>query len=258
MNMNENQLNNSMEAVENMDMNKQVFEKDSELASDTEDVLHEFANPNAVIEEVTGCETVLIRDKNPNDNRLLFHKKGKEQEKKTRTVAEEESHYKVLRIIEDGSVALVKGHNSTWPEKTKKQIWGKKLTIERFTNEANFLVDDSLFLLSKDERRIGTYVEKLKLLLDEVKADMPNPASRNTGDVLGGIFSISKPNQVDVKNPTKAVNKEEHLKKGEHLKSEREKAIKVKAKAMKVFGYCQEKTNKHTKTTCPKNPKARK
>ncbi|GJR11648.1 hypothetical protein Tco_0794300 [Tanacetum coccineum] len=107
---------------------------------------------------------------------------------------------------------------------------GKKLTIERLTNEANFLVDDSLFLLSKDERRMGTYVEKLKILLDEVKADMPNPASRNTGDVIGG----------------------------ERLKSEREKAIKVKAKAMKVCGYCQEKTNEHTKTTCPKNPKTRK
>ncbi|GJR11646.1 hypothetical protein Tco_0794298 [Tanacetum coccineum] len=53
MNMNENQLNNSMEAVENMDMNKQVFEKDNELESDTKDVLHEFANPNAVIEKVT-------------------------------------------------------------------------------------------------------------------------------------------------------------------------------------------------------------
>ncbi|GJU65131.1 hypothetical protein Tco_1246966 [Tanacetum coccineum] len=55
LNMNENQLNNFMKAVENMDLNKQVFEKDNELESDTEDVLHEFANPNAVIEEVTDC-----------------------------------------------------------------------------------------------------------------------------------------------------------------------------------------------------------
>ncbi|GKC51122.1 hypothetical protein Tco_1073867 [Tanacetum coccineum] len=120
------------------------------------------------------------------------------------------------------------------------------------------VTDDSLFLLSKDEGRMGTYVEKLKILLDEVKADMPNPPSRNTGDVIGGIFSISKPNQVDVKNLTKAVNKGEHLKKGERLKSEREKALKVRAKAMKVCGYCNAKTNEHTKTTYPNNPKARK
>ncbi|GJR89286.1 FAR1-related sequence 5-like protein [Tanacetum coccineum] len=64
----------------------------------------------------------------------------------------------------------------------------KNLTIERLTNEANVLVDDCLFLLSKDEEKMGTYVENLKKLLDEVKADMPNPPSRNTGDVIGGIF----------------------------------------------------------------------
>ncbi|GJV91735.1 FAR1-related sequence 5-like protein [Tanacetum coccineum] len=58
MNMNENQLNNFMEAVENMDLNKQVFEKDNELESDTEDVLQEFANPNAVIEEVIVDEAI--------------------------------------------------------------------------------------------------------------------------------------------------------------------------------------------------------
>ncbi|GKB15628.1 hypothetical protein Tco_0849551 [Tanacetum coccineum] len=38
------------------------------------------------------------------------------------------------------------------------------------------------------------FVEKLKVLKDEVKADVPNPPSRNIGDVIGGIFSISKPN----------------------------------------------------------------
>nr|GEY73680.1 protein FAR1-related sequence 5-like [Tanacetum cinerariifolium] len=103
----------------------------------------------------------------------------------------------------------------------------KNLTIERLTNEANFLVDDSLFLLSKDKGKMGAYVEKLKILLDEMKADMPNPPSRNTGDVIGGIFSITKPNQIAVQNPTKTVNKGEHLKKGERLKSEREKSLKV-------------------------------
>ncbi|GKE01238.1 hypothetical protein Tco_1389221 [Tanacetum coccineum] len=108
---------------------------------------------------------------------------------------------------------------------------GKNVTIERLTNEAIFLVDDCLFLLSKDEGKMGDFVEKLKLLKDEVKADVPNPPSRNTGD---------------------------ELKRGELLKSEREKALKVRAKPMKVCGYCNEKTNEHTKTTCPKNPKARK
>nr|GEW75956.1 protein FAR1-related sequence 5-like [Tanacetum cinerariifolium] len=112
--------------------------------------------------------------------------------------------------------------------------------------------DDSLFLLSKDEGNMGAYVEKMKILLDEVKADMPNPPSRNTGDVIGGIFSITKPNQIAMQNPKKAVNK------GEHLNSEREKALKVEKKKLRVCGFCKEKTNEHTKITCPLNPKAKK
>ncbi|GKF80234.1 hypothetical protein Tco_0238836, partial [Tanacetum coccineum] len=115
-----------------------------------------------------------------------------------------------------------------------------------------------LFLLSKDEGKMGTYVENLKKLLDDVKADMPNPPSRDTGDVIEGIFSITKTNEIEVQNPTKAVNKGEHLKKGERLKSEREKAITGAKKKVRPCGVCKVKTNEHTKTTCPLNPKARK
>ncbi|GJZ65247.1 hypothetical protein Tco_0621943 [Tanacetum coccineum] len=148
-------------------------------------------------------EQSIIRDKKPNDNRALNTKKGKEQEKKTGTVAETVRDY-------------------------------------------------------KDEGKMGAFVEKLKVLMEEVKVDVLNPPSRNTGYVIGGIFSISKLNQIVVQNPTKAVNKGEHLKKGERLKSEREKSLKVRAKKLKVCSYCKEKTNEHTKTTCPLNPKAKK
>ncbi|GKE25628.1 hypothetical protein Tco_1441012 [Tanacetum coccineum] len=97
-----------------------------------------------------------------------------------------------------------------------------------------------------------------KIGLQNVKADMPNPPSRDTGDVIEGIFSIKKTNEIEVQNPTKAVNKEEHLKKGERLKSEREKAITGAKKKVRPCGFCKVKTNEHTKTTCPLNPKARK
>ncbi|GJY14883.1 FAR1-related sequence 5-like protein [Tanacetum coccineum] len=100
-----------------------------------------------------GCETVIVRDKAANAYRILNAKKGKEQEKEIGTVAETVIDYK---------------------------IWGKNVTIERLTNEANFLVDDCLFLLSEDEGKMGSFVEKLKILMDEVKADLRNPPSRNT------------------------------------------------------------------------------
>nr|GFA64555.1 zinc finger, SWIM-type [Tanacetum cinerariifolium] len=42
---------------------------------------------------------------------------------------------------------------------------------------------------------------------------------------------------------------------GEQRESGREIAMKSKAKKAQKCGYCVEKTNKHTKTTCPLNPK---
>ncbi|GKD43711.1 hypothetical protein Tco_1268356, partial [Tanacetum coccineum] len=41
-----------MEVVKQIDLNKQVVESDNELETDTEDVLLEVADPDAVIEEV--------------------------------------------------------------------------------------------------------------------------------------------------------------------------------------------------------------
>ncbi|GJZ88949.1 hypothetical protein Tco_0660731 [Tanacetum coccineum] len=56
-----------------------------------------------------------------------------------------------------------------------------------------------------------------------------------------------------VNNLQKASNK--GGRRGERRKSEREIAMKDKAKRARKCGYCAEKTNKHTKTTCPLNPK---
>ncbi|GJT18797.1 regulation of nuclear pre-mRNA domain-containing protein 1B [Tanacetum coccineum] len=221
-----------------------------------------------------GCENFVIRDNKPNENKSLFHKKkqqkGKEKEKETQTVGQTARDYKVLLNIEDGSVnrdikvipkqyILRRWTRDIIPPdlRRKENRYGEKnVNIQRLTNEANFLVDDTLFLLSKDEEKMGTYVTNLKKLLDDVKTDMPNPPSRDT--VIEDVFSVKQTNDVQVKNPTKAVNKGEHLKKGERLKSEREKAIKVAKKKARPCGFCKEVTNEHTKLTCPLNPNARK
>ncbi|GJV77624.1 FAR1-related sequence 5-like protein [Tanacetum coccineum] len=200
-----------------------------------------------------GCETVIIRDKKPNENKSLFHKKGKkgkEQEKKTGTVGETAKDYKVISL-ESQMINL---------ESQEVHIESHVISLESHVlrNIEDGSVTYTLFLLSKDEGKMGTYVENLKKLLDEVKSDMPNPPSRDTGDVIGAIFSITKPDQIGVQNPTKAMNKGEHLKKGEGLKSKREKALTVAKKKVRPCGFCEEMTNEHTKTTCPLNPKARK
>ncbi|GJS81757.1 zinc finger, SWIM-type containing protein [Tanacetum coccineum] len=129
----------------------------------------------------------------------------------------------------------------------------KDEAIEKLTNEANYVVDECLFLLRKDEEQLKQFVEKLENIKKEIQVKLPNPPSQKTGDVIEDIYAIKKPNQNLVNNPQKASNK--GGRRGERRKSGREIAMKAKAKRARKCGYCAEITNKHTKTTCPLNPK---
>ncbi|GJW27919.1 hypothetical protein Tco_0044794 [Tanacetum coccineum] len=51
--MDENQLDDVMEVVKQMNLNKQFIESENEFESDTEDAIPETTDPDAVIEEVT-------------------------------------------------------------------------------------------------------------------------------------------------------------------------------------------------------------
>nr|GEV16419.1 hypothetical protein [Tanacetum cinerariifolium] len=74
-----------------------------------------------------------------------------------------------------------------------------------------------------------------------------------TGDVIEDIYAVKKPQQNDVNNLQRARNK--GGRRGERRKSGREIALKAKTKQiMKCLCY-GEKTNNHTKSTCPSNPK---
>nr|GEV20685.1 FAR1 DNA binding domain-containing protein [Tanacetum cinerariifolium] len=79
-----------------------------------------------------------------------------------------------------------------------------------------------LVFVKKDEEQLKQFVEKLENIKKEIQVKVPNPPYQKTG---------------------------------ERRKSGREIAMKAKAKRARKRGYCVEKTNKHTKTTCPLNPK---
>ena len=143
----------------------------------------------------------------------------------------------------------------------KRNRYGEKnVEVERLTNEANSVVDDCLFRLSNNVEKMGNFVEKLKILKTEVEAEVPNPPSSKTGDVIGEHYAIANPEERIVNNPTRVPNKGNITEKerNKRRKSEREKALGVKKKQMKECGFCGVKTNLHTKTTCPDNPKRRK
>nr|GEU58044.1 hypothetical protein [Tanacetum cinerariifolium] len=107
--------------------------------------------------------------------------------------------------------------------RNKNRYGEKDEAIEKLTNEANFVVDECLFLLRKEKEQLKQFVENLENIKKEIQVKVPNLPSQKMGDVIEDIYAIKKPKQNLVNNPQKARNKEE--------------------------------TNKHIKTTCLLNPK---
>nr|GEV26592.1 hypothetical protein [Tanacetum cinerariifolium] len=184
-----------------------------------------------------GCEIVKVRDKRASAYSTLNTNKEKEVVQQKEYVVE----YKRRDIIPP---AL---------RRNKNRYGEKNETIEKLTNKANYVVDECLFLLSKDEGMLETFVKQLKTIKQEVQVQVLKPLLQKTCDVIEDIYVIEKTQQNDVNNPQRARNK--GGRRGERRKSGREIALKAKTKQIQKCLYCEEKTNKHTKSTCPSNPK---
>nr|GEV05066.1 hypothetical protein [Tanacetum cinerariifolium] len=233
-----------------------------------------------------GCEIVKVRDIRAGAYRTLYKEEGKE------TVIQEKDKvedYKVVHNPEDGSVECTCRHFLRYgflcrhvfcvlkncnieviPKIYILRRWRRDLippalrrntnryrekdeAIENLTNEANFVVDECLFLLRKDKEQLKQFVEELENIKKEIQVKVPNPHSQKMGDVIKDIYAIKNLKQNLVNNPQKASNK--GGRRGERIKSGREITMKAKAKRARKCGYCAKKTNKHTKTTCPLNTK---
>ncbi|GJY43097.1 FAR1-related sequence 5-like protein [Tanacetum coccineum] len=69
--------------------------------------------------------------------------------------------------------------------RNKRNMYGEKnVVVENFSYEETSIVDHCVHLLSKDEPRLGAFVEKLKLLKKNVETDCLNPPSKNKTDNL--------------------------------------------------------------------------
>nr|GEU57469.1 hypothetical protein [Tanacetum cinerariifolium] len=100
--------------------------------------------------------------------------------------------------------------------------------------------------LRRNKNRYGEKNETIKKLTNEANYV-------KTGDVIEDKYAVEKPQQHDVNNLQRARNK--GGRRGERRKSGREIALKAKTKQIRKCLRCGEKTNNHTKSTCPSNPK---
>ncbi|GKD12885.1 hypothetical protein Tco_1197292 [Tanacetum coccineum] len=125
--------------------------------------------------------------------------------------------------------------------RNKRNIYGEKnVVVKNFANEATSIVDHCVHLLSKDEPRLGAFVEKLKSLKKEVEADCPNPPSKNKTDNVEQLVRVPKSSVVYVNNPTVGSTKG---RKKLGIKGGKEKAIEKSLKgrnSCSLCGACQE------------------
>nr|GEY09644.1 hypothetical protein [Tanacetum cinerariifolium] len=92
--------------------------------------------------------------------------------------------------------------------------------------------DNHKKLVTVYEGVLATFMEQLKTIKQEFQVQVPKPPSRKTSDVIEDIYAVEKLQQNDVNNPQRARNKDGRR------------------------GECRKKKiNKHTKSTCPSNPK---
>ncbi|GJY64381.1 homeodomain-like protein [Tanacetum coccineum] len=129
----------------------------------TKDGLPEVADPDAVIEEVTGGSIYW----EPHIHGIPIPVEG------TYFDTLDEAIDMYTNYAEMGGFEIKKSGQ----RKTKSGVVKHKYIM---CNKEGVPKGDCLFLFSKDEVKLAAYLEKLKLIKEEVKADMPNPPSRNT------------------------------------------------------------------------------
>ncbi|GJR35656.1 protein FAR1-related sequence 5 [Tanacetum coccineum] len=120
--------------------------------------------------------------------------------------------------------------------RNKRNRYGEKnVVVENYANEATSIVDHCVHLLSKDEPRLGTFVEKLKSLKKEVEADCLNPPSKNKTNNLEQLVGVPNPSVVNVNNPTVGSTKG---RKKLRIKGGKEKAIEKSLKGRNSCSLC--------------------
>ena len=133
--------------------------------------------------------------------------------------------------------------------RNKRNRYGEKNEIvENYANEASSIVDHCIHMLSKDEARLSSFVEKLRLLKIDVEADCPNPPSKNKADNLEELVGVPKPAEKTINNP--ALGNPKGRKKM-RIKGGKEQALEKNSKNRNACSLCGE-TDGHNRRTCPK------
>nr|GEV39269.1 hypothetical protein [Tanacetum cinerariifolium] len=158
-----------------------------------------------------GCDICVINEEKPKPKPVAAPKVI-DKESTSENVKEEEInlHQKVIIICFDN---LYEG--------TKNRYGGKNEGIETLAIEASIIVDSCVHMLSTNEPKFTSLVNKMKALKAEVEADLPIVPTRTVLEIVQEFMGVKKPVKINVKNPsgvkTKGREKEKRIKSGREI-----------------------------------------
>ncbi|PWA51771.1 FAR1 DNA binding domain-containing protein [Artemisia annua] len=183
---------------------------------DTLDAKHSGKQKRQTTIHVTGYKACIRLELDIVTRRYKLRKINKELEKEQAEEEETEAKrefidYKVMRIIEDGSVVCTCRHFDRFgflcrhifcvfknrdinviPEQYILRRWTRDIIPPELRRKRNRYGEK---MLGDKVEKMEDFVEKLKKLRTEVEAEVPNHPSIETGDVIGEHFAISKPDK---------------------------------------------------------------
>nr|GEW02922.1 hypothetical protein [Tanacetum cinerariifolium] len=107
---------------------------------------------------------------------------------------------------------------------TKNRYGEKNEAIERLAIKASLIVDSYVHMLSTNEPKLTSFINKIKALKAKVEADFPIVPSCTVFELVQEFMGVKKSDKVNVKNPlgvkTKRHEKEKHIKGGREISME--------------------------------------
>lgn len=131
-----------------------------------------------------------------------------------------------------------------------KRIWSGETNEKRtkLVHEGRAAFDHRISMLSNDDDKLEEYVKQLVELKKEIDASMPSKILQNKDSLMESIVGVSKPDVIEIHNPTGIRNK--GCGTGKRLKSRVEKAINENTKPKRLCRRCNE-IGRHDSRNCP-------
>ncbi|GKB86986.1 hypothetical protein Tco_0959258, partial [Tanacetum coccineum] len=142
---------------------------------------------------------------------------------------------------------LDQGFDPTLFEEQKNSYGEKNEAIEKLVMEASIILDSCVHMLRNNEPKLSVFVNKMKAIKSELKAELPIVPTRIVSNFVQEFMGVKKPDKVKVKNPTGV--RPQGREKPKRIKSGREISMKKSNKKKNDCGICG--STAHNRRTCP-------